>query len=73
MSGLLQTIDQFRLLGLTVLDLFAIVVVVLSTLLALFRGVSREALMLAAWLGAAACAWFAWPQVDPLLEPYIRR
>ncbi len=71
MSSTLQTIDQFRLAGLTILDLFAIVVVLLSTLLAMFRGMSREALTLVAWLGAAAAAWLAWPQVDPYLAPYI--
>ncbi len=71
MSGFLQSVDQFRLLGLTALDLFAIVVVLLSTLLAMFRGMSREAFTLAAWLGAAAVAWFGWPQVEPLLEPYL--
>ena len=71
MSGVLDAIDGFRLAGLTALDLFVLVVVVLSTLLALFRGMSREALNLAAWLGAAAAAWLGWPQVAPLLEPYI--
>lgn len=71
MSGVLQSIDQFRLAGFTVLDLFAIVVILLSTLLAMFRGMSREALTLGAWLGAAAVAYFAWPQVAPYLEPYI--
>lgn len=71
MNGVLEAIDGFRLVGLTVLDLFVLGVVVLSTLLALFRGMSREALMLAAWLGAAAAAWLAWPQVAPLLEPYV--
>jgi membrane protein required for colicin V production len=70
-SGFLQSIDQFRLAGFTVLDLFAIAVILLSTLLALFRGMSREALTLGAWLGSAAVAYFAWPQVAPLLEPYI--
>lgn len=71
MSGVLDAIDGFRLAGLTALDLFVLVVVVLSTLLALFRGMSREALNLAAWLGAAAAAWLGWPQVAPLLEPYV--
>jgi len=71
MNGVLDAIDGFRLVGLTALDLFVLVVVVLSTLLALFRGMSREALNLAAWLGAAAAAWLGWPQVEPLLEPYI--
>jgi len=71
MNGVLDAIDGFRLVGLTALDLFVLVVVVLSTLLALFRGMSREALNLAAWLGAAAAAWVGWPQVEPLLEPYI--
>jgi membrane protein required for colicin V production len=71
MSGLLQSVDQFRLVGLTALDLFVVVVVLFSTLLAMFRGMSREAFTLAAWLGAAAAAWFGWPQVEPLLEPYL--
>lgn len=71
MSGVLDAIDGFRLAGLTALDLFVLVVVLLSTLLALFRGMSREALNLAAWLGAAAAAWLGWPQVEPLLEPHI--
>jgi membrane protein required for colicin V production len=71
MSGVLDAIDGFRLAGLTALDLFVLLVVLLSTLLALFRGMSREALNLAAWLGAAAAAWLGWPQVEPLLEPYI--
>jgi len=71
MSGVFEAIDSFRLVGLTALDLFVIVVVLLSTLLAMFRGMSREALMLASWLGAAAAAWLAWPRVAPLLEPYI--
>jgi membrane protein required for colicin V production len=71
MNDALAAIDEFRLLGLTALDLFVVVVVLLSTLLALFRGMSREALMLLAWLGAAAAAWLGWPQVAPLLEPYI--
>ena len=71
MSDILQSIDDFRLVGLTALDLFVIVVVALSTLLAMFRGMSREAFTLAAWLGAAAAAWLGWPQVAPLLEPYI--
>lgn len=71
MTALLQQIDQFRLAGLTALDLFAIFVVLLSTLLALFRGMSREALTLGAWLGAAAAAYLGWPQVAPLLEPYL--
>jgi membrane protein required for colicin V production len=71
MSGVLDAIDGFRLAGLTALDLFVLLVVLLSTLLALFRGMSREALNLAAWLGAAAAAWLGWPQVAPLLEPYV--
>ena len=71
MSGVLDAIDGFRLVGLTALDLFVLVVVALSTVLALFRGMSREALHLAAWLLAAAAAWLAWPQVEPLLEPYL--
>jgi membrane protein required for colicin V production len=71
MSEVLQSIDQFRLAGLTALDLFGLFVIALSTLLALFRGMSREALTLGAWLGAAAAAYFGWPQVAPLLEPYV--
>ena len=71
MTALLESIDGIRLAGPTALDLFAVAVVLLSTLLALFRGMSREALTLGAWLGAAAAAYLGWPQVAPLLEPYV--
>ncbi|MEO1092372.1 MAG: CvpA family protein [Pseudomonadota bacterium] len=71
MNEFLASIDAFRLAGLTALDLFALFVVGISTLLAMFRGMSREALTLASWLGAAVVAYLAWPQVAPYLEPYL--
>ncbi|TVQ36760.1 MAG: CvpA family protein [Geminicoccaceae bacterium] len=67
----MEAIDQFRLAGFTVLDLFAVVVILISTLLALFRGMTREAFTLGSWLGAAVVAYMAWPQVAPFLEPYL--
>lgn len=45
-------------LPLTLFDLGVLGVVVLSALLALVRGATREALTVAAWLGAFAVAWY---------------
>lgn len=45
-------------LPLTLFDLAAVGVVVVSALLALVRGATREALTVTAWLGAFAVAWY---------------
>ncbi len=55
----------------TVLDLFVIVVVLISAILAMVRGFVREALSIASWVVAAAAAYFLYKPVVPLLRPYI--
>ena len=56
---------------LTLFDIIAIVVVLLSALAALMRGFVREVLGLASWLGAAIVAFLALPYVAPLVRPVI--
>ena len=56
---------------LTLFDIIAIVVVLLSALAALMRGFVREILGLASWLGAAIVAFLALPFVVPLVRPVI--
>ncbi|MGE3742430.1 MAG: CvpA family protein, partial [Geminicoccaceae bacterium] len=54
---------------LTLFDIVAIVIVLLSALAALLRGFVREVLGLASWLGAAIIAFLALPFVTPLVQP----
>ncbi|MGD9508337.1 MAG: CvpA family protein [Geminicoccaceae bacterium] len=56
---------------LTLFDVVAIVIVLLSALAALLRGFVREVLGLASWLGAAILAFLALPFVTPLVQPVI--
>jgi membrane protein required for colicin V production len=53
-------------LSLTAFDVGVLVVIVLSALLALVRGLVRETLSLLAWIGAGAIAWFGFPSVQDL-------
>jgi membrane protein required for colicin V production len=57
--------------SLTALDLVVIAVVALSALLSLSRGMARETLTLAAWVGAFAAAWFGYAEVRPLVRDVI--
>lgn len=56
---------------LTLFDVVAIVIVLLSGLAALLRGFVREVLGLASWLGAAIIAFLALPFATPLIQPVI--
>lgn len=56
---------------LTLFDVVAIAVVLLSALAALLRGFVREVLGLASWLGAAVVAVLAVPYAAPLVQPVI--
>lgn len=55
----------------TLLDGILIGFTLVSALLAMVRGFSREVLSIASWVGAAVAAFFFYPQVTPLLAPYI--
>lgn len=53
------------------LDLAVIVVVVLSALLSMLRGFTREVLAIASWAAAAIAAYYLHPTALPYLRPYI--
>lgn len=53
------------------LDLAVIIVVLVSGLLALLRGFTREVLAVLSWVAAAAAAYYLHPLVVPYVKPYI--
>lgn len=55
----------------TILDGVLIVFTLVSAMLAMVRGLSREILSIASWVAAAAAAFFFYPAVTPLVKPYI--
>lgn len=55
------------------LDLGFIVVVLISALLSMVRGFTREVLAIVSWGAAAAAAYYFYPQVLPLIKPYIAK
>jgi membrane protein required for colicin V production len=55
----------------TMLDLVLIGVMLLSALLAMVRGVTREVLSIASWLAAALAALFLYKKIAPVLEPHV--
>ena len=54
--------------GFTVVDGVVAVVIVLSALLAYSRGMVREAMAIAGWVGATVLAFIFAPQVQPLIK-----
>lgn len=54
------------------LDLIVVAVVLISALLAMVRGLTREVLSIAAWVAAAAAALLLYQHVLPFLTPYIK-
>jgi membrane protein required for colicin V production len=52
-------------------DLVVFAVIVLSGLLAFARGLIRELLSAAGWIGAAAVAWFGFDRVLPITRQFI--
>ena len=55
------------------LDLGLIAVVVISALLSMLRGFTREVLAIASWGAAAAAAYKLYPYVVPYVRPYIAK
>lgn len=55
------------------LDLAVVVVVLVSGLLALLRGFTREVLAVLSWVAAAAAAYYLHPLVVPYVKPYIAK
>ena len=55
----------------TLLDAILVGFTLVSAMLAMVRGFSREILSIASWAAAAAAAYFFYPVVVPYLEPYV--
>jgi membrane protein required for colicin V production len=63
-----QLSELWANLRLTYFDGAVIVVLLLSTLVALVRGLVREVVGLASWVGAFVVAWYAFAHVRPLVR-----
>ena len=55
------------------LDLGVLGIVLISALLSMLRGFTREVLAIASWAAAAAAAYYFYPYVQPHLQPYISK
>jgi len=55
------------------LDLAVLGIVLVSALLSMMRGFTREVLAIASWAAAAAAAFYFYPVVVPYLTPYIHK
>src|SRR5690606_15745770 len=55
----------------TLLDGILVGFTLVSAMLAMVRGFSREVLSIASWAAAAAAAYFFYPVVTPYVAPYI--
>lgn len=55
----------------TLLDGILVGFTLVSAMLAMVRGFSREILSIASWVAAAAAAYFFYPQVLPYVQPYV--
>ena len=55
------------------LDLAVLAIVLVSALLSMMRGFSREVLAIGSWAAAAAAAYYFYPVVVPYLTPYIHK
>ncbi|MDQ2705796.1 MAG: CvpA family protein [Pseudomonadota bacterium] len=55
----------------TLLDGILVGFTLVSAMLAMVRGLSREILSIASWIAAAAAAFFFYPLVLPHVQPYI--
>ena len=55
------------------LDLAVLAIILVSALLSMLRGFSREVLAIASWAAAAAAAYYFYPVVQPYLAPYIHK
>lgn len=55
------------------LDLGLIVIILISALLSMVRGFTREVLAIGSWAAAAAAAYFFYPYLLPYVTPYIHK
>jgi membrane protein required for colicin V production len=62
---------EFERMPITLLDGVLVGFTLVSAMLAMVRGFSREILSIASWAAAAAAAFFFYPYVLPYVQPYI--
>ena len=55
------------------LDIGLIVVILISAMLSMLRGFTREVLAIAAWVVAAFAAWKFYPRLTPTLLPHVHK
>ena len=55
------------------LDLGLLVVILISALLAMLRGFTREVLAIASWIAAAAAGAYLYPYLLPYVKPYLNK
>ncbi|MCP6756156.1 CvpA family protein, partial [Klebsiella pneumoniae] len=55
------------------IDLAVITIVLVSGMLALLRGFTREVLAILSWVAAAAAAYYLHPLALPYIKPYISK
>jgi membrane protein required for colicin V production len=55
------------------LDLGLIVIILISALLSMVRGFTREVLAIGSWAAAAAAAYFFYPNLVPYVSPYVHK
>ncbi len=55
----------------TLLDGILLLVILISAVLAMIRGFTREVFSIASWVAAAAAAYFLWGHVKPYVQRYV--
>ena len=55
----------------TLLDGVVVLVVLISAVLAMIRGFTREVFSIASWVAAAAVAYFFWDDAIVYVQPYV--
>ena len=62
---------EWETMPITLLDGILVGFTLVSAMLAMVRGFSREILSIASWVAAAAAAFFFYPAVLPYVQPYL--
>ena len=55
------------------LDLGVLAIVLVSAILAMLRGFTREVLAIASWIAAAFAAYYLYPYLLPYVKPYVSK
>jgi membrane protein required for colicin V production len=55
----------------TMLDAILVIVVLISAILAMIRGFTREVFSIGSWVAAAAVTYFFWDEVRPYVQRYV--